>query len=186
MGLPWLTAPYSNSLRLDDDELGSGVGLHAERSDDAVSLTAGAVWAGLQVQYDVDGWKFVYSFHPDSAVFHAKEQRVVVEDWKSGTMGHDYDPKIPDVQLSRYAIAIRRMLGPSVETATLKKWYVNPDNPCHAESPLRWQLDLESGYLTDEIIRGLLCNPFLPRVLAKSGVLAVRVLRLGAPVPGDR
>ncbi|MBP8954551.1 MAG: PD-(D/E)XK nuclease family protein [Armatimonadetes bacterium] len=153
-GFAVVDGAYSNSLRSMMTNWAQEWDYTPSEVDDAVSLTAGAFEAGLQVQYDVDGWKFVYSFHPDSAVFHAKEQRVVVEDWKSGTMGHDYDPKIPDVQLSRYAIAIRRMLGPSVETATLKKWYVNPDNPCHAESPLRWQLDLESGYLTDEIIKG--------------------------------
>lgn len=125
-----------------------------ENIDEAVSLTAGAFEAGLQVQFDLDGWKFIYSFHPDSAVFHPGETRLVIEDWKTGLKADDFDPRLPDTQLSRYAVAIRRMLGNSVRYVTLRKWFVNPDNACYGESPLTWQLDLDDSYITDEIIKG--------------------------------
>lgn len=105
-----------------------------------IPLVAGGFETGQRIKVDAYGREGVYGWHPDYARLSKDLKTISVYDWKSGLSQARFDPRYPPDQLVRYAWAFTR-LYPTIRTARLELWHVNPHNPL-SEHPLRWEVDL--------------------------------------------
>lgn len=105
-----------------------------------IPLVAGGFEVGQSVRVDAMGRECLYIWHPDYARLSADLKTVSVWDWKSGLSTSRFDPRYAPDQLLRYAWAFTRLF-PTIRTAELHLWHVNPRNPL-SETPLHWTVDL--------------------------------------------
>lgn len=133
-----------------------------------IPLVAGGFETGQSVKVDAHGREAMYLWHPDYARLSADLKTVSVWDWKSGLSTDRYDPRFAPDQLLRYAWGFSR-LYPTITTAELHLWHVNPHNPL-SETPLHWTVDLtEPEQYAPLIVDPIIAITHMPEFPANPG-----------------
>ena len=117
-----------------------------------IPLVTGSFETGQRVEFDCGGRRISYVWHPDYARISDDLTHLTITDWKSGLSMGRIDPSRPAVQLQRYALGFS-LLYPTLRTATLEVWFVNPDHPLFG-SPVTWQRDLQDRPLERALVTG--------------------------------